>query len=337
MTDAHVVLWRTMYDSTGADRFREAGCRVTVVDSPNEGAVIAALGDARALWVRYPQKVTARVLDGGPALEIVSSSGFGTDNIDIEAATQRGILVVNQRGFGRIPVSEHAVLFMLALAHRLIWGDAGTRDGSAWDKRADYPTFDLEGKTVGILGLGHIGSELARKLRAAFNCNVLAYDPYVDPRIPFLCGATMLSDLSALLPQVRFLCLCPELTLETRNIIGAKELALLPKGALVVNVSRGGVLDLDALADALDSGHVAGAALDVYQPEPLPAGHRLLSHPNVTLTPHTAGLTLETNVRTTMSAVEQILCALRGEMPRFPKNREVWEAPQSRRRRPVHA
>jgi phosphoglycerate dehydrogenase-like enzyme len=337
MADPHVVLWRRMFDPSGPDRFREAGCRVTVVDSAGEDELVAALGDARALWVRYPQKVTPRVLDAGRSLEVISSSGFGTDNIDIDGATQRGILVVNHCGFGRIPVSEHTIMFMLALAHRLLWGDAGARNGSAWDKRADMPTFDLEGKTVGIVGLGYIGSELARKLTAAFHCNVLAYDPYVNPRIPSLCGAAMVSELAELLPQVHFLCLCPELTPETRNIIGAKELSLLPKGAFVVNASRGGALDLEALTKALDSGHVAGAGIDVYQPEPLPAGHPLLSHPNVILTPHTAGLTAETNVRSTMSAVEQIITALRGELPRFPKNPAAWEGPQSRRRRPVHA
>lgn len=326
-----------MYDASGAEKLRQAGCRVTVVDGVTEDAVIEALGDARAMWVRYPQKVTARVLDAAPSLAIVSSSGFGTDNIDIEAATERGILVVNQRGFGRIPVSEHTVMFMLNLAHRFRWGDAAARDGSGWDKRAEYPTFDLDGKVVGILGLGHIGSELARKLKAAFNCTVLAYDPYVDPRIPFLCGATMVSSLAELLPKVRFLCLCPELTPETKNIVGAKELSLLPKDAFVVNASRGGVLDLEALLAALDAGHIAGAAVDVFQPEPLPQGHRLLSHPNVILTPHTAGLTVETNVRSTLSAIDQMLSAMRGDMPRFAKNPAAWEGPRSRRKRPVHA
>lgn len=147
----------------------------------------------------------------------------------------------------------------------------------------------------------------------------------------------MVTTLEALLSRVVFLCLCPELTPETRNMIGTDQLNMLPKGALVVNASRGGVLDLNALAAALDSGHIRGAAIDVYQPEPLPAGHPLLSHPKVILTPHTAGLTVETNERTTHSAVEQILTALRGEMPRFPKNPAVWEGPKSRRRRPVHA
>lgn len=306
---------------------------MTVVDSPYEDEVIKVLGDARALWVRYPQKVTARLLDAGLALEILSSSGFGTDNIDIEAATERGILVVHQPGFGRIPVSEHTLMMVLALARRLLWSDAATRDGTAWDVRNDYPTFELEGQTVGLVGLGFIGSELARKLRAAFNCRVLAYDPYVDPRIPLLTGTTMTASLESLLRESRILCLCAELTAETANIIGAKELALLPRGALVVNTSRGGLLDLAALGTALESGHIAGAALDVYAPEPLPADSPLLRNRNVLLTPHTAGLTAETNVRTTRSAIEQLLAGLAGTMPAYPKNRAAWDAANSRRRK----
>ena len=335
--DCHVVLWRNMYDTTGADQLRKAGCRVTIIEAADDDKLTAALADARGLWVRYPQKVTAQVLDAAPNLQIVSTSGFGTDNVDIEAATERGIMVVNQRGFGRIPVSEHTVMLMLALARRLTWGDGATRDGTGWDKRTDYPIFELSGKTVGIVGLGYIGSELARKLRVGFGCNVIGYDPYVDPRIPQLLHITRANSLDELLPQVRFLCLCLELTASSKNIIGANELAKLPKDAYVVNTSRGGVLDLEALASVLEAGAIAGAALDVFQPEPLPPTHRLFKMPNVIVTPHTAGLTVETNERSTRSAVEQMLAAMAGNMPAFPKNPQAWDAPASRRHRMVHA
>src|SRR5579872_3011690 len=229
--DCHVVLWRNMYDTTGADQLRKAGCRVTIVEASDDAKLPSILADARGLWVRYPQKVTAQILDAAPQLQVVSTSGFGTDNIDIDAATERGILVVNQRGFGRIPVSEHTIMLMLALSRRLLAADAATRDGTGFERRTDFNTFEIEGKTVGIVGLGYIGSELARKLNAAFNCNVLAYDPYVDPRVPNLCGATRVGTLEEMLPQITFLLMCPELTSESRNIIGAKELALLRRGA----------------------------------------------------------------------------------------------------------
>jgi phosphoglycerate dehydrogenase-like enzyme len=320
-----------MYDTSGADQLRKAGCRVTIVEASDDDKLASTLADARGLWVRYPQKVTAQILDAAPQLQIVSTSGFGSDNIDIEAATQRGILVVNQRGFGRIPVSEHTILFMLALARRFMWAEGATRDGSGWETRTDYPIFELDGKTVGIVGLGYIGSELARKLSIGFGCNVIGYDPYVDPRIPNLLHINRVNSLDELLPQVRFLCLCLELTADTKNIIGANELAKLPKDAYVVNASRGGVLDLEALTSALEAGQIAGAAVDVFQPEPLAPTHRLFKLPNVIVTPHTAGLTVETNTRSTRSAVEQMLAAMDGNMPAFPKNRQAWDSTQSRR------
>lgn len=335
--DCHVVLWRNMYDTSGADQLRKAGCRVTIVDASDDEKMPSILADARGLWVRYPQKVTAQILDAAPQLQIVSTSGFGSDNIDIEAATQRGILVVNQRGFGRIPVSEHTVMLMLALARRFLWAEGATRDGTGWEKRTDYPIFELAMKTVGIVGLGYIGSELARKLRIGFSCNVIGYDPYVDPRIPNLLQINRVSSLDELLPQVRFLCLCLELTSDSKNIIGAKELAKLPKDAFVVNTSRGGVLDLEALTTALEAGQIAGAALDVFQPEPLSPTHRLFAMPNVIVTPHNAGLTTETNERSTRSAVEQMLAGMAGNMPAFPKNPQAWDGAQSRRHGFVHA
>jgi D-3-phosphoglycerate dehydrogenase len=228
-------------------------------------------------------------------------------------------------------------MFMLALARRFTWAEGATRDGSGWETRTDYPIFELAMKTVGIVGLGYIGSELARKLRVGFGCNVIGYDPYVDPRIPQLLQIDRVQSLDEMLPQVRFLCLCLELTSDTKNFIGAKELAKLPKDAFVVNASRGGVLDLEALTSALEAGQIAGAALDVFQPEPLPPTHRLFKMPNVIVTPHTAGLTTETNERSTRSAVEQLLAAMAGTMPAFPKNPQAWDSAQSRRHGLVHA
>jgi len=326
-----IVLWRPMYDPAGHRLLEEGGATVAVVDDPDPARLAAALADAHALWVRTPERVTAAVLDAAPLLVAVSTSGFGTDNIDIDAATARGVLVVNHRGFGRLPVAEHTVMMILAAAKRLPWADAATRDGSAWIERSGQDFLELDGKTVGIVGLGHIGAELARKLALGFRCRVLAYDPYVDPRLPPICGATMTATLDELLAESRVLCLVPELTDETRGIIGAGELARLPKGAIVVNTGRGAVLDLEALLAALDSGHLFAAGIDVVFPEPLPAGHPLLAHPKVVLTPHIAGMTAETSRRAAQSAADQLLAALRGEMPRFPVNPGVWQRPDSRR------
>jgi len=320
-----------MYDSSGRDLLEKDGHDVVVVDSSDPADVARELPGCQALWVRTPERVTAAVLDAGADLVVVSTSGFGTDNVDLGAATDRGILVVNHPGFGRIPVAEHTVMLILAAAKRLVWSDAATRDGTAWDQRTDMQLLELEAKPVGLLGMGFIGSEVARKLTVAFGCDVLGYDPYCDPRLPLLAGGRVAASLDELLEHSQVLCLCPELTDETRLIVSSAELSRLPRGAVVVNTSRGQVLDADALADALDSGQVAAAALDVVYPEPLPAGHRLLTDSRVTFTPHTGGLSVETSARLAVSAAKQIGAALAGRRPDYPVNEEAWQRPASRR------
>ena len=326
-----IICWRPMYDPSGHDLLRDAGLLVDVIDSPDAQAVSAAMVDAAALWVRTPERVDGNIMDAAENLVVISTSGFGTDNIDIPAATERGILVVNHRGFGRTPVAEHSIMLMLATLKQLIWSDCAARDGSAWSMRSAMQIYELEGKTVGLIGLGYIGAEIARKLRVAFNCRVLAYDPYVDARLAHAVGVEVNSNLHTMLGECRILCLAAELTNETRVIIGAEELAALPNGAIVVNAARGALLDLEALADFLDSGHISAAGLDVVSPEPLPEGHRLLKHRNTVLTPHTAGVSLEATRRLAISASSQILMALEGQLPMFTVNPEAWVGDVSRR------
>jgi phosphoglycerate dehydrogenase-like enzyme len=331
MERAKVVLWRPMYDPAGHQMLVDHGVDLVVVDTSDTGELKQVLHGAHALWVRTPERVTADVLDAGKDLVVVSTSGFGTDNIDISAATERGILVVNHRGFGRVPVSEHTILLILAAAKQLVWGDRATRDGSAWAKRTALDLFELDGKVVGIVGIGFIGSEIARKLKHGFRCRVLGYDPYVDARLARLADIEMISDLHEMLRLSQVLVLVPELTNETRKMIGAEELAALPRGAIVVNTGRGQVLDLDALANALDCGQLLAAGLDVVYPEPLAPDHPLLWNPKVTFSPHIAGMSVETSFQLAHSAVDQIMAALRGVMPASPVNRRAWEGLQSRR------
>jgi phosphoglycerate dehydrogenase-like enzyme len=333
MSNAKVVLWHPMYHPVGHQLLAEAGVDVIVVDSNDVGEVTQALDGARVLWVRTPERVSADVLDSGTHLVAVSSSAFGTDNIDIAAATARGILVINHRGFGRTPVSEHAIMLILASMKRLVWGDGAVRNGSAWAERSKLSLGELEGSTVGVVGIGFLGSEIARKLKYGFRCHVLGYDPYADPRLTSLAGVEMVPNLYDLLRQSRVLILAPALTDETRNMISNEELATLPKDAIVINVGRGQVLDLDALANALDRGHLRAAGLDVFYPEPPPAGHPLLSNLNVTFTPHVGGITTEATMQLARSAAGQISACLKGKMPRFAVNPKAWNGPTSRRPR----
>lgn len=331
MTKPKVVVWRPMYDQVGHELFREAGAELAIVDSTDPQAVKAELAGARGLWVRTPERVTADIMDAAPKLAVVSTSGFGTDNIDLPAATERGILVVNNLGFGRKPVSEHTIMLLLAVMNRLIWADAATRDRAGWAGRTDMDFLELEGSRVGIVGLGYIGSELARKLRDGFRCRVLGYDPHVNPRLPLLAGVERVEALDDLLKQVGVLCLCAELTDETRHMISARELALLPPRSVVINTARGQLLDLDALSDALASGHIFGAGIDVTSPEPLPEDHPLFCRNNVVMTPHVAGLTVETAEAQTRFAVKQVMTVIGGGEPVFPVNPQAWEGPASRR------
>ena len=222
-------------------------------------------------------------------------------------------------------------MLMLAAMKQLVWGDKAARDGTAWRMRSGRNFTELEGKTVGIVGIGFIGSEIARKLKYGFHCRVLGYDPYVDHRLARLANVEMMESLTDMLGLSQILVLVPELTKETRNLIGANELAALPKGAIVVNTGRGQVLDLTALASALDSGHIFAAGLDVVFPEPLPDGHPLLANPKVTFSPHIAGTTVETNIQLARSAADLIFACLRGAMPTSPVNPAAWEGSQSRR------
>ena len=207
-----VVCWRPMYDPSGHDLLRDAGAEVKVVDTTDAQEVAAALKDADALWVRTPERVTSDLLDAADSLVVVSTSGFGTNNVDIKAATERGILVVNHQGFGRVSVAEHSVMLILAALKKLTWCDQATRNGSAWAERSAMSIHELEAKTVGLVGLGYIGAELARKLHLGFRCRVLAYDPYVNPRLSYAVEAEMHDDLETMLAACQVLCLCAELT-----------------------------------------------------------------------------------------------------------------------------
>jgi D-3-phosphoglycerate dehydrogenase / 2-oxoglutarate reductase len=220
---------------------------------------------------------------------------------------------------------------MLAVMNRLIWADSGTRDRSGWAGRTNMDFLELEGRSVGIVGFGYIGSELARKLREGFRCRVLGYDPHVNPRLPLLAGVETVETLDDLLKQVSVLCLCAELTDETRQLVSTRELALLPQRSVVINTARGQILDLDALSAALESGHVFGAGIDVTSPEPLPEDHPLFRQENVVMTPHVAGLTVETAEAQTRFSVKQVMTVLGGGEPTFPVNPEAWEGEASRR------
>ena len=252
-------------------------------DLTSADAVRGSTAGADAVVVTL-QRLSADLIAAlADSVRVIGRAGVGLDTIDLDAAAERGIAVVNQPAYGAAEVASHAVALLLAVQRQLFVGDSFVRSG--WQGAAPLGRLrPLDEATVGVVGCGRIGAAFVRRIRPLVD-ELLVFDPGVAD-VP--AGARRLDELGALLRRSDVLSLHVPLLPETRNLIGRRELTLLPEGAIVVNVSRGGLLDEDALAELLDSGHLGGAGLDVFAEEPLPARSPLLAAPNTVLTPHCA-------------------------------------------------
>lgn len=264
--------------------------------------------------------LTEGVIAGAPDLKLIVVCRGGPVNVNLAAATARAIPVCFSPARNAAATAEYTIGLMLAAMRRLAEGHADLARG-VW--RGDFYAYadagsEIEGKTVGLVGFGAVGRRVARVLRA-FGADVLVADPYVDPAEVEAVGARVVG-LDDLLPHAQVLSLHARLTPETRHLIGREQIARLPPGAVLVNGARGGLLDDDALCDALESGHLRAAALDVYDPEPPPPDSRLFATPNLTLSPHIAGASRETAERAARVAAEEVGRYLRGEAPKFVAN-----------------
>jgi D-3-phosphoglycerate dehydrogenase len=263
--------------------------------------LLEVLPEAHALLVRSETKVTADMLAQAPQLRVVGRAGMGVDNIDLEAATHRGIAVLNTPGGNTISAAEHTVGLLLALVRRIPWADQSMRAG-AWD-RQKFQGVELSGKTLGVVGLGRIGAHVANIARA-FGMNIVAHDPFLpEARAHEL--QVQLVPLDDLLKRADVVTLHLPLTDETRNLIDRRRLGLMKKSAVLINAARGGLVDEAALIEALKAERLAGAALDVFQTEPLPADSPLRATDRMILTPHLAASTVEAQER-----VGQEICRL---------------------------
>jgi D-3-phosphoglycerate dehydrogenase/microcystin synthetase protein McyI len=313
-----------MYHPAGEELLaRHADIRI--LRDPTRETVAEAIRPATAVFVRYPCRLQGDAIRAASDLVVISASGRGTDAIDIPAATERGIAVVNNPGLGSVPVSEHTLGFMLDLAKQISDSNAGVRRGKGWGEGYRSTRIHLEGRTLGVIGCGQIGTEVVRKCAVGFGMRVLVYDPYIPPSKAEAFGGTWVRELTPLLSESDFVSLHPELTEETRGMIGEAELECMRRDAFLINTARGQVLQQPALLRALDEGWIAGAALDVFDPEPPPADSPLYAHDNLILTPHVAGLTVEAREQLALSAVNQILQVLGGERPPYLVNPEVWD------------
>ncbi len=296
------VLVADALQAVGVDALRKHGLEVDVAGTLDERALIARIGECEGLIVRSATKVTRAAIAAATRLEVVGRAGAGVDTIDVAAATERGIIVMNTPGGNTTAVVEHTMGLLLALARHLPLADATLKAGR-WEKNR-LQGVELFGKALGILGLGRIGSEVARRA-LAFRMHVLGYDPYLTREAAERLGVESV-EMDDLLARSDFITIHTPLTGDTRHLLGEAELARTKPGVRLINCARGGIIDEAALTRALASGHVGGAALDVFEQEPPPADHPLLRFEQVVVTPHLGAATDEAQAAVALAIADQV-------------------------------
>lgn len=292
----------------GVEALREGGALdVTVQLGLAEAELIRIIPEFSGLVVRSETKVTAAVLQASTQLRVVGRAGVGVDNVDVETATRRGVIVMNAPGGNTVSTAEHAFSLLLCAARKIPQADAMVRAGK-WSRK-EFQGVELHNKTLGVIGMGRIGSELSRRA-IAFGMRVLAFDPYLSATRARALQVELVDDLSELLPLADFLTLHTPLTPETHHLLDAARLALTKRGVRIINGARGGLIDETALANALENGQVAAAALDVFETEPLPADSRLRQLTNLVLTPHLGASTVEAQESVGIEIAQSIRAAL---------------------------
>ncbi len=300
MTKPRVLISDKM-DPNAAKIFAERGCEVDVITGETPEALIARIGDYDGLAIRSATKVTKAVLDAATNLKVVGRAGIGVDNVDIPAASAKGVVVMNTPFGNSITTAEHAIALIFALARQIPEANALTQAGK-WPKN-DFMGVEVTGKTLGLIGAGNIGSIVASRA-LGLKMKVVAFDPFLTPERAVEMGVEK-ADLDTLLARADFITLHTPLTEQTRNILSKENLAKTKPGVRIVNCARGGLIDEAALKEALDSGHVAGAALDVFASEPANESP-LFGAPNFICTPHLGASTTEAQVNVALQVAEQM-------------------------------
>ena len=297
----------------GIDRLRAADdVDVEVRTGLSKDDLIKIIADFDGLIVRSETKVTADVLNAGTRLKVVARAGVGVDNVDVDAATRNGVIVVNTPSGNTIAATEQAFLLLLATARKLPQAHISVKAGK-WERK-QFMGVELAGKTLGIVGLGRIGLEIARRA-LSFAMTVVAYDPFVTQSYIERQGLDIrLSSLDDVLSQSDFLTIHSPLTDETRHMISDDAFEMMKTGVRIVNAARGGVIDETALYNAVKSGKVAAAGLDVFEQEPVDPNSPLLSLDNVIVAPHLGASTEEAQVKVAVDAAESVIAALNGEL-----------------------
>lgn len=273
-------------------------------------------------WPRAPYLGTRELIARCPKLLAMSAQGAGYDMIDPRACTEAGVLVVNQTGLGREAVAEHVVGMILSLAKQMMQSDRALRRDRKWE-RLQFTGDEISGKTIGIVGLGNIGTRLGEICRLAFGMKVLAFDPYLSTEEIAARGGVKV-DLDTLLASADFVSVNCPLTPETRDMFNQGSFAKMKRGAIFVTTARGGIHGETSLAQFLANGHLAGAGIDVWMDEPPPLDHPLLAFDNVVVTPHNAGVTKQAYRALAEGAALQWIEILKGHRPPRLQNPDVW-------------
>jgi len=302
----------------------EGKVEIIIAPDTSEETMRKSCKDVHGIVLRTTSRVSKQVIAEAKSLQIISRTGAGVDNVDVQAATKRGILICNLPGVNSSSVAEHTVAFILALAKRLRSMDESTRKDN-WSSRNRYEAVDLQGKVLGLIGAGKIGSRVARMCQKAFGMQILGYDPFISKGGETKDGIRFCSDIWQVFEEADFVSVHVAGTAQTRNLISWDLLSRMKKSAYFINTSRGTVVDEEALTKALKKGKIAGAALDVFNEEPPFRNNPLLEMENVLLSPHSASLTKECVARLASGAAQAILDVFSGKLPENIFNRKSLE------------
>ena len=293
-------------------------CEVVICKEGDVEDLKHLLQDAVAVMLGTWVKFSKDLIDAGPKLKVISRTGAGVDNVDINYASEKGILVLNTPNENRVSVAEHTVAMICALSKQLLFLDNKVRNGDFGARRLYLPT-DMDGKVLGLIGCGGIARETAKKCAHAFNMTVIGYDPYLAPDTSL--GITIYPDIKEIFKQADYISLHIPYTESTKNLVDAQLLNLMKPSSFIINTARGGIINETDLYEALKNKKIAGAALDVFEAEPLPANDKLAELDNILLTPHTAALTKECTLRVAKCAAKGIVDFVQGKEPQYVYNK----------------
>ena len=313
----YTVLITDAVDPVCIDMLEQSGVRANVQLKKPSDELKALAADADGWIIRSGTQITAELIDAAHALKVVGRAGVGVDNVDLEAATRRGILVINTPDANTISTAEHTCAMLLSLARRIPQANQSLRSGE-WDRKT-FTGSELVDKTLGVIGVGKIGRAVAERMRG-FGMRIIGFDPVLSEDVARRAGVELVS-MDEIFAQSDFITIHTPLNDATRGLFNRTTLPTCKRGVRLINCARGGIIDEDALLEALESGQVGGAALDVYSKEPPPVElNRLLQHPNLIATPHIAASTEEAQEKVARQITEQVILALRGEPVASPVN-----------------